>query len=118
AAVGATVAVAGTWYHVAAVKSGLNISLYVNGALDGSGTLSAPVDSNTAHLFAGANPSGASFFDGLIDEVELFNRALSAGEILGIFQADTAGKCTGPITFVAAGPIADSGPPVSIATVA
>ena len=32
-------------------------------------------------------------FDGLIDEVEIFNRALSAGEIAAIYAAGSAGKC-------------------------
>jgi hypothetical protein len=33
------------------------------------------------------------FFDGEIDEVDLFNRALDASEIQAIFDANTAGKC-------------------------
>ena len=39
-----------------------------------------------------------AFFSGLIDEVELFNRALSAAEVLAIFNASTAGKCKCTIT--------------------
>jgi len=35
-------------------------------------------------------------FDGLIDEVDIFNRALSAAEIQSIFTADSDGKCAGP----------------------
>jgi hypothetical protein len=33
------------------------------------------------------------YFDGLIDEVEIFNRALSAAEIQSIYNAGSAGKC-------------------------
>jgi hypothetical protein len=33
------------------------------------------------------------FWDGLIDEVEIFDRALSASEIQDIFNAGSAGKC-------------------------
>lgn len=36
---------------------------------------------------------GAPAFDGLIDEVELFHRALSEAEILRIYNAGTNGKC-------------------------
>ena len=35
-------------------------------------------------------------FDGLIDEVEIFNRALDALEIQAIFDAGSAGKCKPP----------------------
>lgn len=41
---------------------------------------------------------GPVFFDGLIDEVEVFNRALSASEIQAIYNAGSAGKCKAPIT--------------------
>ena len=34
-------------------------------------------------------------WDGWLDEVSLYNRALSDGEILAIYQAGTAGKCAG-----------------------
>jgi hypothetical protein len=41
---------------------------------------------------------GDVFFDGLIDEVEVFNRALSASEIQAIYNAGSAGKCKAPIS--------------------
>lgn len=40
----------------------------------------------------GAIFGSRSFFDGLIDEVEIFNRALSAAEIRAIYDAGSAGK--------------------------
>ena len=42
-----------------------------------------------------SNVSGirVGFFDGLIDEVEIFTRALSGAEIQAIFDAGSAGKC-------------------------
>jgi hypothetical protein len=36
---------------------------------------------------------GPVLFDGLIDEVEVFDRALTAGEIYAIYNAGSAGKC-------------------------
>ncbi len=41
--------------------------------------------------------AGPVFFLGLIDEVELFNRALTATEIQAIYNAGSAGKCKAPI---------------------
>jgi len=47
--------------------------------------------------------AGSRFFNGLIDEVTLYNRALSAAEISAIYAATVGGKCaspTGPFLFV------------------
>jgi hypothetical protein len=40
------------------------------------------------------NCDGRHSFMGLIDEVAVYDRALSAGEIWSIFAADDAGKCS------------------------
>ena len=44
-------------------------------------------------IFIGSVGGTGEFFDGVIDEVEFFDRALSASEIQAIFMADSAGKC-------------------------
>ena len=87
----------GVFTHVAAViTSGSGFALYVNGVLQtnlGSGvpTLAA----NSAPLTIGNSDPGFNFFfDGLIDEVEVFNRALSAAEIQAIVASRSNGKCT------------------------
>lgn len=51
--------------------------------------------SNGASLLIGArNPGlGGGYFHGLLDEVELFNRALTQTEVQAIFLAGSAGKC-------------------------
>jgi hypothetical protein len=57
--------------------------------------------SNVNHLFIGRRQSsatsegiiGAAHYKGLIDEVEIFNRALNAAEIRTIFEAGPLGKC-------------------------
>jgi hypothetical protein len=54
---------------------------------------------NTDPLVIGANnkccPPGSftSFFNGLIDELAIYNRALTAGEVQSIYTAGSAGKC-------------------------
>ncbi len=40
------------------------------------------------------NSGAGSFFNGLIDEVEIFNRALSQSEIQALYNAGSDGKCT------------------------
>ena len=84
------------WVHVAGVYDGSTISLYLNGNLIGSNT-SAPgaIHVESGELGIGhdqANPD--RFYKGLVDEVEIFDRALSASEIQAIYTAGSAGKCT------------------------
>jgi hypothetical protein len=76
----------GAWHHVVGVYNGGSATLYVNGlpvaTLGLSGAYQA--NTNTAYPFRiGATTSGTGtfFFNGHIDEVGFFNRALSAGEI-------------------------------------
>ncbi|MGB0385606.1 MAG: SdrD B-like domain-containing protein [Ardenticatenaceae bacterium] len=58
-------------------------------------------DNNAKLIIASRNrffgPPVDNFFDGLIDEVELFKRALDVSEIQAIYEAGSAGKCKGAI---------------------
>jgi hypothetical protein len=94
----------GVWHHVVCVRTGITSLVYVDGNLDGSGTTftgQVADVSNTAMLRAGQNTcqccDGTRAFDGNLDEISLFNRALSADEVQSIFQAGSAGKCP-PVT--------------------
>jgi hypothetical protein len=89
----------GTWHHVAVTvdrTSATGGSLYVDGAVvltfdptNRPGSLE-----NRESLFIGRHAGTPSTsFIGLVDEVEIFNRALTAGEVLSIFTAGAAGKC-------------------------
>lgn len=53
--------------------------------------------------------SGIKFFKGLVDEVAVYNRALTAAEIQSIYLAGTAGKCKGGPPPVNLPPVADAG---------
>jgi len=88
----------GSWYHVAfsvTLGSSGTAILYVNGAsvpgswVSGTGGTS-PLQSNEALWVGGADaPAGASVdtpFAGQIDEVSVWKRALSGGEITSIYQ--------------------------------
>ena len=50
------------------------------------------------NLFLGRRPAGdgTTSFNGLLDEVAIYNRALSQTEIQGIYNAGSAGKCSAP----------------------
>jgi hypothetical protein len=77
---GGTALVVNTWTHLAATFDGTMVRLYVNGvqvASQAQTTLLAPT---TGTLQIGANAYG-EFFAGRIDEMRIYNRALSAAEI-------------------------------------
>lgn len=96
-AISMTKLVPDTWYHVAGTYDGSAIRIYVNGALEGENDVADTIAVSTNHLNIGrdpSNPADASrFWDGLIDEVQLFNRALAPSEILTIYQAGRKGVC-------------------------
>jgi concanavalin A-like lectin/glucanase superfamily protein/Big-like domain-containing protein/fibronectin type III domain protein len=72
---------AGTWQHIAATFDGSTARFYVDGTQVASKAFSGNVgDTDTWRIGAyGNNPFG--FFDGKIDDVRIYNRALSAGQV-------------------------------------
>jgi len=77
----------GTWYHAAAVYDGSNMKLYLNGAEVGStGKTGDPAVNAGVNAWIGSNPpsEGSNVFDGLIDEVRLYSRALNPEEIFSL----------------------------------
>jgi hypothetical protein len=70
----------GTTYHVAVTRSGNTITLYVNGALDRTQTVSGTIATNTRPVRIGSR-DGTKFLAGRIDEVAIYDQALSATRI-------------------------------------
>jgi hypothetical protein len=71
-----------TWTHIATTYDGANQRFYVNGVLVGTTPGSGAINvANGAIRIGGNNSSTGEFFQGLIDEVRVYNRALSASEI-------------------------------------
>jgi len=86
---------AGQWYNIVGVREGTEIRLYVNGLLapgSGMANTGSVLNTDTNISFAiGAlqrQPisSDAAFFHGLIDEVSIYNRALSATDIQLLYR--------------------------------
>jgi len=83
----------GEWVHlVATYEPGTSMRIYRNGALDTERTTGVPasIANTTAPLWIGpqyAADNDLYFFDGLIDEVAVYDYALSAGQVAGHFLA-------------------------------
>jgi hypothetical protein len=90
--------VTGRWYHLAAVRDVNTSTIYLDGVSLGSQTSGTNVDSGSggSARIGEIAPNGVAVrrpFPGQIDELSLYDRALSAGEIGAIFDAGSAGKC-------------------------
>ena len=70
-----------TWSHVAATHDGTAVRLYVNGTLVGTQPAPGSLSDTTEPLRIGGNLVWGEYFSGRIDEVRIYNRALSAEEI-------------------------------------
>ena len=81
---------AGQWQHLAWVFTGTDLLGYVNGALVyHTETTLGPT--NSAALFIGTSGTCGSSFVGLMDEVRIYNRALSAAEIQSVYGGQSIG---------------------------
>ena len=90
-----TIRALNTWYHVAGVydSASQTLSTYVNGSLDNGtlhGTVSASQFNRNVNVNIGRR-AGGYYFNGVIDEVRIYNRALSQAEI----QTDMATPING-----------------------
>ena len=89
---GTTVLQANTWYHVAVTYDGAVVKVYVNGQSEGSKSVALNTVLTANGLTIGNRP-GSGKWQGQLDEVMLFDRALSASEILAIYGAGSFGVC-------------------------
>jgi len=76
-----------TWHHVVVVRTQTNYILYLDGVLEDSDTFTwETIDSDKTTLGCTGRLSGyANLFNGAIDEVCIFNRALSANEVASLY---------------------------------
>ncbi|MBN2455049.1 MAG: LamG domain-containing protein [Sedimentisphaerales bacterium] len=103
---GTTVLDMDTWYHVAAVVRGpTDMDLYVDGADEGTyeGT-GGGLTYSSGDSFVGSTGGVRSYFDGIIDEVAIWNHALSPGEVTDIYLNGVPEPAT--VSFILLGSLA------------
>jgi hypothetical protein len=79
----------GIWKHVAVTRSGNTGTLYVDGVQVGqntSMTLSPASLGTTTQNYIGRSQYADPYLDGQLDQFRIYNRALSAAEVLALFQ--------------------------------
>ncbi|MFI7701790.1 LamG-like jellyroll fold domain-containing protein [Nonomuraea sp. NPDC049480] len=70
-----------TWSHLTATYDGTTLRLYVNGTQISQRTAGGPIRTDNGVLRIGGNSLWGEHFNGLIDEVRIYNRALTDAEI-------------------------------------
>jgi hypothetical protein len=96
----------GKWHHVAGTDDGSFVRLYVDGKQFGNGTPSnLKIDYNLpdgSDLIIGSYLGPGTWgFTGSVDELTVYDRALSPGKIQAIYAAGTAGKTAGTVNTTA-----------------
>ncbi|MFT6595172.1 MAG: hypothetical protein ACJAT3_001144 [Akkermansiaceae bacterium] len=111
----------GSWAHIAVSydDGSQTKKLYVNGSLAGSNSapnLYSPngPQSENLHIGSGADSGGAFFFDGLIDDVALWDHALTSAEIKDLMTNGVPGGPPSITIFEASPPFIDSGQNVTL----
>lgn len=85
---GTSIGADNAWHHMAAVYSAANqeISIYIDGVLNTSQTISGAIPPDQGHLILGFY--GDAGIIGMVDDVRIFNTVLSADEIAELFQGN------------------------------
>jgi len=77
------------WQHIVGTWDSSEIKIYLNGNLSDAqpNTLGELIRTDAYPVRIGRHGNGAWSFDGFIDDVRVYDRALSGGEVLGLFEA-------------------------------
>jgi hypothetical protein len=80
----------GVWTHVAMVHDGVKDLIYIDGVLANEKDVTGNLDTTTSPFGMGYNSyEGGSYFNGLLDEVLIFDDALSAQQIADLYTSQS-----------------------------
>ncbi|MCC7451492.1 MAG: hypothetical protein IT324_29050, partial [Anaerolineae bacterium] len=83
-----TTAAVGRWDYIAMTRSGSTLTLYINGVAVATGTASGSLVTTSNALAIGRKGSlSEAYFNGAIDEVAIYNKALTADQIAAHYNA-------------------------------
>lgn len=89
-AVGSTLS-SSTWYHIVGVFDSGSITLYLNGSSDATASTSNnTLNTTTTNVTTGGpNYGGFDYYDGIIDDVRLYDKALTSTEVSNLYNSDS-----------------------------
>jgi hypothetical protein len=86
----------GNWHHVALTRASGIVKGYIDGIEKASGSCTQSVSTSYPIYLGRGSVWAPAYFNGLIDEVAVYNRALSADEVMAAFQAGSVPDTTPP----------------------
>ncbi len=92
----------GVWHHCVAtrVKATGTLTIYVDGVPQGSANGGTNSLSTSAYVRFGSRQTGVNFFNGSLDEIKFYNRALGSNEVTALYR-DSAFPAPAPTNLTA-----------------
>jgi len=80
-----------TWYHIVATRkfnstTNWSAKLYLNGKLDGTGTLGRAGGTNQTVAIGRCGAANAGYFQGIVNDVRIYDRALTDQEVKSLYN--------------------------------
>ena len=75
-----------TWYFVVVTYDGSLVKFYINGELDRTEWASGNINGHSSTFFLGSFDGTNQMFDGKLDDIKIFNCALTEWEIQELFN--------------------------------
>lgn len=88
----------GLWNNIVGVKAGNRYTLYFNGQLIKDSIFTLNQVGSTYNMFVGKHGAWNTYFYGLIDDIAIYNRALTATEIQNLYNSSAPTSCIANIT--------------------
>jgi uncharacterized protein (TIGR02145 family) len=103
-----------TWHHIVFTIGGGFLKLYVDGVFNSSTVFNGVMPSSSGNLFFGKLPVGGFeyYLNGFLDDIGIWNRALTATEITNLYNITAVSIATPPVaastqTFCGSATVAD-----------
>lgn len=90
----------GSWYFLVAQRFGDTIEIYVNGRLAGTATGAAAKNVTTStSLQIGRGNDAVNYWSGAIDDLRIYNRAITAAEVQTLYRNSAAPPTSGLVAY-------------------
>ena len=83
---GSTALSAGQWYHIVIVARDGTAEVWLDGEEDGTGTSYTDINSGDSDFTFGSQDNGGNYFKGNMDEIRIYDHALTASEIQYLYS--------------------------------
>ncbi len=98
--IGGDIYIDSSWHMLTAISDGNTVKFYLDGTLESETAYNATVQNDNEPLIIGAGGSSSPLpiyvFNGKIDDIRIYNRALSSSEIQELYQGVTSCTASNP----------------------